>query len=69
MITNKSNEQNKSVRVIIIISIFKFIFVCIILTGILFQLHLVSKLLQSKNISLLKNSNKLQKDKENIKTI
>jgi hypothetical protein len=51
---NKPNERNEAIRIIKTMSTIEFIFMCIILTEILSQLNLVSKLLQSKNVDLLK---------------
>lgn len=45
--TNKRNKRNESDRIIKTVSTFEFIFICIVLTEILYQLHLVSKLQQS----------------------
>lgn len=47
-------------------STFEFIFICVILTEILSQLNLVSKLLQSKNVDLLKATDNLKNAKTNL---
>jgi len=47
-------------------STFEFIFICIILTEILSQLNLISKLLQSKNVDLLKATDNLKNGKTNL---
>lgn len=64
--THKPDERNEAIRIIKIMSTFEFIFICIILTEILSQLNLVSKLLQSKNVDLLKATDNLKNAKTNL---
>lgn len=53
--TNKSDDRNKTIRIIKTMSTFECFFICIILTEILSQLNLVSK-----NLDLLKDTDNLK---------
>lgn len=52
--TNKQNKWIEAIHVIKNMSIFELIFIRIIFTEILFQFGMVSKLLQSSNVDILK---------------
>lgn len=56
---NMPNKGKEAIRTIKTISTFIFIFICVFFLKILFRLGLVSKLLQSTNVDLLKAVDKL----------
>jgi len=66
---NKKEECDEANRIRKSMSTSEFIFVCVILNEILSQLHLTSKLLQSKNIDLLKAANALQNSYKNLEKL